>query len=66
MLREQSIDGSKLPDFQAVRRYLGPAGLFSRSEDDGWFMTGVLLNKQALVADGGDPSAAEPSAATDP
>ena len=27
VLREQKIDGSQLPDFQAVRRYLGPAGL---------------------------------------
>ena len=32
VLREQQIDGSQLPDFEAVRRYLGPAGLFLRIE----------------------------------
>ena len=37
MLREQKIDGRQLPDYEAVRRYLGPAGMFLRSEDDGWF-----------------------------
>ncbi|MEE2706022.1 MAG: hypothetical protein VX988_03170 [Planctomycetota bacterium] len=42
-LREQQIDGSKLPPYQAVRRYLGPAGLFVISEEDGWMATGCLL-----------------------
>jgi hypothetical protein len=45
VLREQQIDGSKLPEFQVVRRYLGPAGLYVRSEEDGWMVTGVLLTK---------------------
>ena len=47
VLRTQKIDGSKLPDFQMVRRYLGPAGLAVRSEDDGWFLIGFTLNKEA-------------------
>jgi hypothetical protein len=44
-VREQEIDGSKLPDYQVVRRYLGPSGLYVRSLDEGWMMTGVLLEK---------------------
>ena len=45
VLRQQQIDGSKLPPFQAVRRYLGPAGAFVRSEEDGWYISGCLLSK---------------------
>ena len=52
MLRSQQIDGSQLPEFQTVRRYLGPAGAFVRTEEDGWFATGCLLDKQAAFVDG--------------
>jgi hypothetical protein len=45
ILREQQIDGSKMPEFDAVRRYLGPAGVYVRSEDNGWFVAGCLLTK---------------------
>lgn len=44
-VREQQLDGGKLPPFDAVRRYLGPAGFFSRSEADGWTIVGCLLTK---------------------
>jgi hypothetical protein len=44
-LREQQIDGSKLPPFEKVQKYLGPAGLFIRSTDDGWSISGCLLDK---------------------
>ena len=44
-VREQEIDGTKLPDYQVVRRYLGPSGLYVRSLDEGWSVTGVLLTK---------------------
>ncbi|HEX3725553.1 MAG TPA: hypothetical protein VHV08_04895 [Pirellulales bacterium] len=47
VLRSQRIDGSKLPEFDAVRRYLGPAGLSVTTEGDGWFITGIVLPKQA-------------------
>jgi hypothetical protein len=47
VLREQQINGEKLPEYQVVRRYLGPAGLFVRSLEDGWMVTGVVLSKQA-------------------
>jgi hypothetical protein len=47
VLRKQQIDGSSLPSFEAVRRYFGPHGGVVRSENDGWTMTGVVLNKEA-------------------
>ena len=50
ILREQTIDGAGLPEFQAVRRYLGPAGAFGRTESDGWFAAGLILNKQSKLA----------------
>ena len=58
-VREQEIDGSKLPDYQAVRRYLGPAGMYVRTEKDGWSITGCLLSKEA-------EQPAAPPAATEP
>jgi hypothetical protein len=45
--RKQRIDGSQLPDFEMVRRYLGPSGRVLQSENDGWVLTGVVLNKEA-------------------
>jgi hypothetical protein len=46
VLRSQRIDGSKLPDYDMVRRYLGPAGLTMTSEPTGWLMTGFTLLKE--------------------
>ena len=43
VLRKQRIDGSQLPDFEAVRKYFGPGGNLVRSEQDGWFVVGTLL-----------------------
>lgn len=50
ILREQKIDGRKLPEFEMVRRYFGPAGVIVRSEDDGWFITGATLTKLPVQA----------------
>lgn len=44
-VREQQLDGSKLPEFQVVRRYLGPTGFYVRTVDDGWTVSGCLLTK---------------------
>jgi hypothetical protein len=44
-VRQPRLDGSKLPDFEMVRRYLGPSGLTYTTEPDGWFLTGFMLNK---------------------
>jgi hypothetical protein len=46
VLRTQRIDGSKLPEFDVVRRYLGPAGMTFTTEAEGWFLTGFTLNKE--------------------
>jgi len=46
-LRRQQIDGSQLPSFEMVRRYLGLAGRALQSQDDGWMLSGVLLDKEA-------------------
>jgi len=45
--RAQKIDGSELPEYQVVRRYLGPAGMQVTSEKDGWFLKGFTLSKDA-------------------
>jgi hypothetical protein len=47
VLRTQRIDGSKLPEFDLVRRYLGPAGLTATTEADGWYLTGFTLSKDS-------------------
>lgn len=46
-VRTQRIDGSKLPEFDVARRYLGPAGMTFTTEADGWFLTGFTLSKEA-------------------
>jgi len=43
--RKQRLDGSQLPNYQVVRRYLGPAGITAVSEADGWFVKGFTLPK---------------------
>jgi hypothetical protein len=43
--RRQKIDGSQLPEYQVVRRYLGPAGLQATTEPDGWYLKGFTLGK---------------------
>jgi len=45
--RKQEVDASKAPDFDFVRRHLGPAGTFAVSEEDGWFFKGIMLSKEA-------------------
>ena len=45
--RRQRIDGSKLPNFETIRRYFGPVGRVIRSDEDGWFISGALFHKNA-------------------
>lgn len=42
--RRQQLDGSKMPRYDAVARYLAPAGLYVRTLDSGWLISGCLLN----------------------
>lgn len=48
-LRKQLIDGTKLPDFQVARRYLGPAGMSMESKEKGWLLSGILLTKDGAA-----------------
>jgi hypothetical protein len=43
--RKPALDGSKLPDYQVVRRYIGVSGLYATTEDTGWLITGFLFRK---------------------
>ena len=47
--RKQEIDGSKLPDYDIVRRRLGPGGFQATTEEQGafrgWFLKGFILPK---------------------
>ncbi|MCA9184526.1 MAG: hypothetical protein KDA99_02865 [Planctomycetales bacterium] len=47
--RTQRINGRKMPDYDVVRRFLGPAGAFVRTESDGWYVAGVLLSKESAA-----------------
>jgi hypothetical protein len=47
-VREQQIDGSKMPEYSLVRKYLGPAGFIVRTEEQGWLVSGCLLKKEAV------------------
>ena len=49
-VRRARLDGSKLPPYDAVRRYLGPAGTFVVTEEDGWMVTGFMLAKDMRTA----------------
>ena len=46
IVRKAKIDGKKLPSYDVVRRYLGPAGLAITTEPDGWSITGFALDKR--------------------
>ena len=49
--RAQKIDGSKLPDYEMVRQYLGPAGMQITSEPKGWFLKGFTLPQRGKPLD---------------
>lgn len=60
VLREQQIKGDKLPEYEKVRQYFGPAGFFIQSEDEGWFMCGGFLPQHAETE--AAPAEAKPAA----
>lgn len=45
IVRKQRVNASRLPSFEMARRYFGPSARAVKTEDDGWFITGVVLNK---------------------
>ena len=42
---EQRLDGRQMPEYQIVRRHLGPGGTYAVSESGGWFLKGFMLGK---------------------
>ncbi len=66
VLRAQRIDGKNLPEYDAVRRYFGPAGMTAVSEDDGWFLTGFTLSKEPPAALAETAAGANQAATTAP
>lgn len=54
-LRKPKFDGSKLPDYSVVQRYLGPAGTCVSAEETGWLIVGFTLNRQSPLA-GANPA----------
>ncbi len=48
--RKPRFDGAKLPDFNVVRRHLGPSGSFATSEPTGWFLVGFTVDKVTPLA----------------
>ena len=45
--RQPAIDGSKLPEFEAISKYLGNGGFYMQTEQNGWLIVGCLLKKEA-------------------
>ena len=45
-VRKSEIDGSKLPEYSQVTKYLGPTGFYFQTEENGWYVVGCLLKRQ--------------------
>lgn len=56
-VREQKIDGSALPEFEVIRKYLGTVGVALETLPEGWYVSGVVLPK---------PGEPEPGVARNP
>jgi hypothetical protein len=56
-VREQRIDGSTLPEFDVIQRYLGAAGVGMETVPEGWYIAGVALPRDGRS----DTVAREPS-----
>ena len=41
-----SINGSKLPPFDAIEGYLGLSGVVGKTTDTGWFLNAIVLKNQ--------------------
>lgn len=41
----EKLDVSKMPEFEKVAKYLGPAGTYVQTREDGWFISGAVLKK---------------------
>jgi len=48
--RKPRFDGAALPEFNVVRRHLGPSGSFATSEPTGWMIVGFTVDKVTPLA----------------
>ena len=46
-VREQRIDGSTLPEFEVIERYLGASGVGMETVPEGWYVAGVSLPRDS-------------------
>jgi hypothetical protein len=58
-IRHQSLDGSKLPPFESIQKYLGLGGVYSQSVDDGWVIVGFTLDEVDQRAQNANAQAAK-------
>jgi len=67
-LRTVRIDAADLPEYEEIRGYLGTAGSYVQSEEDGWFITGFTLAAEPVGAKsaGDTPARDSPTAADGP
>jgi hypothetical protein len=35
-----------MPDFEVVEKYLGPIGMYARTEEEGWYLGALGLKRQ--------------------
>lgn len=54
ILRKPKLDGSKLPEFEAIESYLGDTGLIVSTEEEGWMATGFSINLEHELANDPD------------
>lgn len=62
-VREQRITGENLPDFQVVRRYLSPAGIYVSAIENGWFVEGFMFGGTQESPAPASPDSAKPAEA---
>jgi len=61
--KKPALDGSKLPPFESVSKYLQPSGMMVQSTEKGWSFGGVLLSQTGDTTVGESPVSSQPSAA---
>lgn len=60
-VRQQKIEGDKLPDFQVVRRYLRPAGIYVSAIENGWYIEGFMFGGSEEKPEAAQPAPTEPA-----
>ncbi len=50
-VREQRIDGSTLPEFEVIQRYLGASGVGMETVPEGWYVAGVALPRESKATE---------------